>query len=591
MIYNIVKTVGLLGVFGLLVWGYKVLIEQKNIPQVSQAKEVLFEDRMIYFDRAMDREENILLLKKVILKAQKLGFNKLVLNQEYLYTRLSHKNPIIDKVRKNMGEIEKLAHAHGLEVVVMHFNAEVANTVVHDKDPANRFNTKGMFDFSEANKAITHYLVLGDKAVVDRKTFKVDSKGLFDSFYHFKGIKPNTEYKLTMTASTQNYAKDSLKISVLDEDYHGENGKVLFGIQKYFRGISSSKTNGKYSVYFNSLNHKNLGDAFKVVVAKGENISVEYLALQEVGYTKEVHVLRAGNEPLVQAGGRVYKEGIDYRFEEDKIALLSKSIQGEKSLDVTWYPRVDVSRFYDHVTTADICADEPLYHDIFKDQYAGISKALHGNIDALAFNDDEWREAGWDKKCEKLYAKEFKEMGRNQKFTGGDYIGISTRRMIETLRKEADKADMPVYIMSDMFDPNFNAKDPFMGVKDDALGGVAYLPKNIRVFNWFPNPYEPGLEDKTMDDFLQSAKFFSDQNISQVIAGYHDDMRNLDSNIAIYRDSDVKTKKSIVGFMFLIWHQYGKSPSYDHMDLVVDKFCKELPGKWPQSGCEAVVIP
>ena len=59
----------------------------------------LFKERMVYFDRALDVDENFELLKKVIVKAKKLGFNALVLNQEYIYARLSHKNTIIDKVK------------------------------------------------------------------------------------------------------------------------------------------------------------------------------------------------------------------------------------------------------------------------------------------------------------------------------------------------------------------------------------------------------------------------------------------------------------------------------------------------------------
>jgi hypothetical protein len=143
--------------------------------------------------------------------------------------------------------------------------------------------------------------------------------------------------------------------------------------------------------------------------------------------------------------------------------------------------------------------------------------------------------------------------------------------------------------MSDMFDPNFNAKDPYMGVNGAALGATEYLnSEDIVMFNWFPNPYEPGLEDKTMEDFLASAKYFADRNISQIISGYHDDMRNLDANFAFYNDSSAKVQESIIGFMFLIWHRPDKSASYDDMDDVVMRICQELPGKWPQDVCKAL---
>ncbi len=546
----------------------------------------LFKERMVYFDRALDVEENFELLKKVIVKVKKLGFNALVLNQEYIYARLSHTNAIIDKVKKRLNEIEVLTHAQGLRLIVMHFNSEVPTFVVKDGDPANPFYKKGKFDFSESNKAITKYLVKGDKAFVNTKKQRIKSSSLFDGLYHFKNIKPNTEYKLTLNASTSNYKANLLKVSVLDEDHNGENGKVLFGIQKFFRGISPNKTNGEYTLYFNSLNHKNLHGAIKVYLSKRDNLRVNSLEIKEVGYTKSVHVKREDTTPTLTSpdGKKVYSLDRDYILEDDRLMLLSSAIKREKVLLLTWYPRIDVSRFHDHETTADICADEKLFHTIMIDQYQTIKSTMNGNIDGIAFNDDEWREAAWNEKCQMLYASDYKKNNTQGGFTGGDYIGISTKRMVENLLKGEDPS-MKTYVMSDMFDPNFNGKDPYMGVKDGAVGAIDYLPKETRVFNWFPNPYEPGLEDKTQEDFLKSAKYFAKHGISQIIAGYHDDMRNLDANIAFYKESDKETQKSIVGFMFLIWNQPGKNPSYDDMDKVVKRICIELPGKWPKEAC------
>ncbi len=554
----------------------------------TASEDGLFKERMVYFDRAIDVEENFELLKKVIIKAKKLGFNALVLNQEYIYARLSHKNAIIEKVKKRFHEIGVLTHENGMRLIVMHFNSEVPTFVVKDGDGANKFYQKGKFDFSESNKATTHYRVKGDSAFVDVKKQRIQSPNILDGLYHFKNIKANTQYKLTLNASTNNYQSKLLKVSVLDEDHRGENGKVLFGIQKFFRGISPQQIDGEYSLYFNSLNHKNLNGAIKVYLSRQDNLTVNYLELKEVGYVKSEHVKREDTTPLVTSldGKKVYQAGIDYLLEDDALKLLSSAIKNEKFLSLTWYPRIDVSRFYDHETTADICADEPLFHAIMIDQYKTIKSVFDGKVEGIAFNDDEWREASWDEKCQKLYAKEFLEANTSREFTGGDYIGISTKRMIENLLKDENRSKVKSYVMSDMFDPNFNAKDPYMGVNNGAIGAIEYLPKDTTVFNWFPNPYEPGLEDKTEKDFLKSAKHFASYGISQIIAGYHDDMRNLDANIAFYKKSDKETQKSIVGFMFLIWNQPGKNPSYDDMDKVVKRICQELPNKWPAEACK-----
>ena len=88
--------------------------------------------------------------------------------------------------------------------------------------------------------------------------------------------------------------------------------------------------------------------------------------------------------------------------------------------------------------------------------------------------------------------------------------------------------------------------------------------------------------------FMFGHTAFSDAGIKQIISGYHDDMRNLDANFAFYNESSAKVQKSIIGFMFLIWHRPEKSASYDDMDDVVKRICEELPGKWPQDVCEAL---
>jgi hypothetical protein len=573
--------------------GNETELNSSAIADINSSK--LFQKRFVFFDRSLAEDRYFELAQKVILDAEALGFNGFVLNEEYIYSRLSHDNAILNKAKENMALLSTMAHEHGLDLIVMHFSAEVPNTIVHDNDQNNTFYQEGKFDFSEANKAVTIYTVKGDRAEVNGSKEVQTSRGFLDRLYHFENIKPNTEYRITMNATTDAFMGKDVKVSVLDEDHNGENGKVIFGIHKYFKDIEPSKENGEYSIYFNSLNHKNLNGKIKIYIGySGEgSIDVNSITLQEVGYTKSEHVVRPDTLPIVRAmadeNGTVYEAGVDYTLDDSGLILLSEQIKAESALRVTWYPKINTSLPYDHETTADICADEALYYTIMIDQYQTIKHILGDQIEGIAFNDDEWREAGWDASCEELYAKEYNTSNVTGGFTAGDYIGISTQRTIDKLLADENKSTMKSYLMSDMFDPNFNAKDPYMGTNGGAEGATEYLnPEDVVMFNWFPNPYEPGLEDKTMDDFLASAKYFADRNISQIISGYHDDMRNLDSNFAFYNDSSKEVQKSIIGFMFLIWHRPDKSASYDDMDDVVARICQELPGKWPQDVCDAL---
>jgi len=546
-----------------------------------------FKKRFVYFDKSLSDDENFELIKKVIIDAARLGFNGIVVEQEYIFTRLSHNNPIINKVKSYMGQIEKLAHKNGLDLIAMHFRANVPNEVVHDGDEGNPFYQNGKFDFSEANKATTTYEVNGSVALpVAPVQTKTSPDLMIGNIYSFDHIKLNTEYKITVDVSTKDFKDKEIKVSVLDGDYKGENGKVIFGVHKYFENIQPTQDHGKYTIYFNSLDHSQRDGKIKVYVEDKDGATIHSVSVQEAGYTPKEHVFRADTTPVVtDLNGTVYKEGDDYILRDESIDLLSEKIKSQKSLKVIWYPQVNTSLPSDQRAFSDICANEDLYYKILLDQVKRINEGFNNNVDAYAVDDDEWRAAGWDEKCVELYAKEFN--ATKKEFTGGDYIGISTKRLIERISQDQNRDDLEFYLMSDMFDPNFNGKDPYMGVKGNALGAYNYLPKDkVIMFNWFPNPYEPGLEDKKESDFLASAKHFADNGIRQIIAGYHDDMRNLDTNIAFYKKSDKKTQESIVGFMYLIWFQPGKPATYDDMDDVVERICQELPGKWPSQVCK-----
>ncbi len=565
----------------------------KNIIQTSNAglsvtKRNLFQKRFVYFDRSLTDDENFDLAKKVILDAKRLGFNGIVIEQEYAFTRLSHQNKIINKMRHYMSELERLAHRNNLQLIAMHFRANVPNEVIHDGSEENSFYTDGKFDFSEATQDSVIYEVNGSVATPVTNPTSVKSPALIDRLYHFKEIQPESEYTITVDLSTQNYKYDKLKVSVLDEDYTDENGKVLFGVNKFFTGIQPNGTHLKYSIDFNSLNHPNTNGKIKVYIPSMDGVTIHSVTLSKTPYKKSLQVVREQTPVTLSSTDekKSFQEGVDYTFDNEQLVLLSDKIKTEKSLKLSWYPAINVSLNKDYHPFADVCADPKRYYDIMSDQLRQIREGFNGKIDAIALDSDEWRTAGWDLTCLDSLASGQPIAQRN----GGAYIGLATRRLIEQFKSDLNNTALEVYIMSDMFDPNFNGKNPYMGVNGGAVGAAQYLPKeNSVMINWFPNPYEPGMEDKKESDFLASAKFFADQGLRQIIAGYHDDMRNLDANINVYKKSDPKTQESIIGFMYLIWFQDGKSASYDDMDDTVKRICQELPGKWPESACKRVL--
>ncbi len=579
----------LFGIFMLFIIACSNEGKASSVTIYDASKERVFEKRFIYFDRSFAEDENFYKLKKLIVDAKKLGFNGLVWSEEYIFSRLSHQNPTMNKLKVRFREIADLARKNKIELIPMHFNPSIPTFVTKDSDPNNLFYQNGKFDFSEANRADTTFIVDKNEARIKPYKQSLTSPKFLDKMFYFNGTKPNREYRLTVTLTTKNFQKGYLKVSVLDSFDSGSN-EILFGVNQYFRNIKPTSINRKYQVYFNSLNHKNLNGKIKVYLPYGDEDGIEFskLEIEEVGLVSSLMPKRKNTTTIVKSkkSGKVFQEGKDYTIAQEKLNLLSDEIKKERELLVSWFPLINVARIHSQETMADFCANPKLYIDIIKDQYTRI-RDLFGGVDGIAFNNDEWREAGFDEDCKKIFQKEYAKFNKSGKFTGGDYIGITTRRIIEEgINFDTKK---PVYLMSDMFDPNFNARNPYMGVNGGGEGSWEYLPKEAVVFNWFVNPEEPGLEDVPYKSFLKSLKHFSDHNISQIIAGYHDDMKNLDTNIKVYKDSDEKTRKSVVGFMFLIWHQGGeKRASYDDMPKVVKQICKDLPGKWPEDICKNI---
>ena len=545
---------------------------------------MIFAKRFIYFDRNLYDNTQYSRFVDVVKRGKMLGFNGIVLAQEYIFDRLSHNNNSINQVKARFAEVEQLVHDNGMDLVIMHFSAEVPNTIVHDNDANNPFYDANL-DLSEANKEETIYNVVADEASVDTNATTIETE-LEDFSFTFT-VKANTEYNLTMRATTTDHPYTNQKVSVIDTVSQG-NKKVIFGVEKYFHGIESNDTNRSYTKYFNTLDHFEGSGEIKVFIPHDATMQIDAVTLQESGYVQSVHVSQPDHTPILTNldATEVYTEGVDYTLEDSKIKLLSDAIKQNTKLKLTWYPRISVSRDIDHLPKADACAQNGLFFNIMKDQYTRINTTFNGKVDNVALFIDEWREAGWDANCSNVYSAEYS--GVADQFSGGDYIGITVKKMIEAISTQMSSPDKDFYLMSDMFDPNFNGVAPYMGAKKGAVGAYEYLPANQTVvFNWLPNPYEPGLEDKTPQDFTNSAEHFASLGIRQIIAGYHDDLNNLDANVAFYKDASQSVKDSIAGFMFLIWFQEGKPnpPSYDDMEDVAKRICQDLPGKWPSGVC------
>jgi hypothetical protein len=103
---------------------------------------------------------------------------------------------------------------------------------------------------------------------------------------------------------------------------------------------------------------------------------------------------------------------------------------------------------------------------------------------------------------------------RAKNMSAGELLAWNVSRSIQTFQSAMPKA--PLYIWSDMFDPNHNAVKNFYYVEGDLAGSWKGLPANVTIMNW------------NLDKLNTSLRWFSGTDSKQpiahqqIIAGWYD---------------------------------------------------------------------
>ena len=267
---------------------------------------------------------------------------------------------------------------------------------------------------------------------------------------------------------------------------------------------------------------------------RGGKLFVEDLTLQEVGL---VNVIRRRGTPVQVRNdrtGAVYEEGRDferiedplrnYRFDHDSPAIrltASSRIKDGDRLRVDYYHGLTI---YSGQTPA--CISEPRVMEIWRKQFPILQKELAPKTYLLAL--DEVRMGGTCEDCRRQ--TKTKSMARIL----GDYA-TELREMIRGVNSNAE-----VFVWSDMFDPNHNARDKYYLVDGDYTGSWNYLPKDMRIACWY-------FERRDL-----SLKHFSSLG-HQTFAGAYYDADNLE-NPKGWLESLDRTPNA-VGIMYTTWER------------------------------------
>jgi hypothetical protein len=337
-------------------------------------------------------------------------------------------------------------------------------------------------------------------------------------------VKPYRCYRLSIWVKTENLKPDGcFKMLVLAD------GKDL--APRSFN-IPSTSDWRKITMIFNSQRFDRVKVYAGVWGAKTGKFWLDDWNIEEIG---PMNVLRRPGTPVIvkdEKTGEIYEEIKDYEplidpnfnlwtnFDRDypKIKITSESrIKNGQRLRVSWYHPVLI---YESQIT--VCMAEPEIYEIFDHE----AKLLWENLkyEKVLLSMDEIRMGGT---CSACSGKDMAKL-----------LGECVTKQVNILRKYNSETE--IYIWSDMFDPNHNARNNYYLVEGDFTGSWNYIPKDVIIAVWGGKPREKSLD------------FFNSQGFKVLIACYYD-ADNMDDVKGWYEIS--KKFNNIVGFMYTTWER------------------------------------
>jgi hypothetical protein len=218
---------------------------------------------------------------------------------------------------------------------------------------------------------------------------------------------------------------------------------------------------------------------FRVGVSDGKagKVWVDDVAIEEVGLT---NVLRRPGTPVRvrnEKGGTVYEEGRDFApisdpqlnfrwdHEGPAIELLPGSrIRAGDRLRVDYYHGTTI---YRDQTTIDM--SEPAVYELWQRQIPLIEKYIAPKKYFLSM--DEVRVGGFCQACQR------------RRLSMAQILGDCVTRQYRMIRAANPQAE--VYVWSDMFDPNHNAREKYYLIDGSFDGTWKHIPKDLFIGCWY----------------------------------------------------------------------------------------------------------
>lgn len=318
-------------------------------------------------------------------------------------------------------------------------------------------------------------------------------------------VRPFRYYHVSAEIKTQDFeAADEIRIAILAKDGTSLN--------YYQPAVKKTQDWRRADITFNSLEFDEVRLYVGVWGGKGGKLWIDDVKIEPGGFN---NVIRRDGAPLKIAaadGKTTYVEGKDFArvadplmgmdpyagaftvwHKQPEIAVPAGSgiADGQTVLASYYHPAIV------HSSQVMCCLCEPKVYDILRWQIQQVHKNL--SPDGYFLQHDEIRSQGYDASC----------VGSGK--TPGANLADNLARCVKMVRDE--DAGKPLYVWSDMFDPNHNAKKAGRYYLVKGVGpwyeSWKDFPQSLVVVNWAQN------DAKTLD-------FFAAMGNEQILAGYYD---------------------------------------------------------------------
>lgn len=505
-------------------------------------------ERWLYTPTNLLVDKNVDELEELYRRAAKAGYTHVLL-ADSKFSKLGDMDP---RYFKNVERVKKFAAELHLEIVPTLFSIGYSNDLLwHDPNLIEGLPARDVLfvvkdGVARVQSEVPVSFPGGDFSDLKKWSWKDENVKADDGAALIKDTN-GANARITQKMKLQPFHQYHISVRVKAQDFKGTpEVKVLAKDALNFNhlGVKPTQDWQTHHAVFNSLTNTDVTVYFGVWGGRTGSLWFDDAKIEEIGL---VNLIRRDGAPLLvkREGGAALVEGRDFeKLTDPRMGVKpwkgSYDIHHEPPLLKTALPdgtRLRVSYF--HVATvyddqANICPSESRTLELLRDQ----AKRMHAAWGAKGYmmSHDEIRVFNWCDACQR------------RQLDAGAMLADNVRACSKILREMNPGGK--IYVWSDMFDPNHNAKGNYYLVRGDYAGSWEGLDKDVIIVPWY------------FEKRAASLKFFADRGHCQVIAGYYDDRPEK------VRDwlTAAKPHPGVQGVMYTTWEQkYGDLEKFSEL--------------------------